>query len=284
MLRSVIINADDFGLSPAVNCGIIEAYQAGGVTSTSLMVNMPGFGDAVSRAETAPGLGIGLHFNLTYGRPVSSPRKVPSLVGEDGVFHGVDYPGGRDPRDVRTELAAQWKRFMEAGLRPTHLDSHHLLHQTDPAIYKVMAEKACRENVPLRRSQTDHRLRGLPSPRMTDAILLDSYGEHEGKLRLIKHLCSLRPGFTEIACHPGHVDETLRRISDWTDIRERELSLFTDPAIPEVLRHLNILPVNYRALPYKSASASRKVPKVKTRQASRRALPAQNMKKRPGTV
>ncbi|MCM3701554.1 carbohydrate deacetylase [Paenibacillus macerans] len=254
MLRSVIINADDFGLSPAVNCGIIEAYQAGGVTSTSLMVNMPGFGDALSRAEAAPGLGIGLHFNLTYGRPVSSPKDVPSLVGENGGFHGVNYPGGRDSRDVKTELAAQWRRFTESGLRPTHLDSHHLLHQTDPAIYKVMAEKACRENVPLRRSQIDHRLPGLPSPRMIDAILLDSYGEQDGKVRLIKYLCSLRPGFTEIACHPGHVDETLRRISNWTDIRERELSVFIDLKIPEILRHLNILPVNYHALPSKSSN------------------------------
>lgn len=77
MNRQVIINADDFGLSPAVNRGIIEAYRAGGITSTSMMVNMPGLADAVHAARSLPGLGVGLHFNLTYGRPLSDPA--PSL-------------------------------------------------------------------------------------------------------------------------------------------------------------------------------------------------------------
>lgn len=74
MNQQVIINADDFGLSPAVNRGIIEAYRMGGITSTSMMVNMPGFDEAVYLAKLLPGLGVGLHFNLTYGYPVSDPE------------------------------------------------------------------------------------------------------------------------------------------------------------------------------------------------------------------
>lgn len=85
-MKQLIINADDFGLSPGVNQGIVEAYQAGGISNTTLMVNMPGFTDAVRLASLHPEMGVGLHFNLTYGRPVSDVRLVPSLVQRTAAF------------------------------------------------------------------------------------------------------------------------------------------------------------------------------------------------------
>ena len=77
--RRLIINADDFGLSPGVNRGIVEAHASGSVTSTSMLVNLPAFGDAVHYAARSPGLGVGLHFNLTAGAPLSRAEDVPSL-------------------------------------------------------------------------------------------------------------------------------------------------------------------------------------------------------------
>ncbi|GGG03711.1 carbohydrate deacetylase [Paenibacillus aceti] len=248
MERQVIINADDFGLSPAVNRGIIEAFQAGGITSTSLMVNMPGFEEAVQLAFSQPALSVGLHFNLTYGRPVSNPASIPSLVRSDGSFHSDPLAPARDSRDVHRELTAQWERFVRTGLRPTHLDSHHLLHQQHPEIYKVMARKAYKEGVPLRRSQIQHAISGVPAVKMTDAILLDSYGGDEGRQRLGQHLLSVQEGITEIVCHPGHVDETLREISRWVDIREQELALFASPEVANTLAAIGLVPVSYRAL------------------------------------
>ncbi|BFH62996.1 carbohydrate deacetylase [Paenibacillus azoreducens] len=251
MSRQVIINADDFGLSPAVNSGIVKAYQAGGITSTSMMVNMPGFGDALRLARLLPGLGVGLHFNLTYGVPVSDPGSVPSLVRPDGSFHDVKSICNRDVADVEKELEAQWQRFVETSLFPTHLDSHHLLHQNDPFIYKVMATKAVKENVPLRRSQIVHPFPDLASPRMTDSILLDTYGDAKAMERLFHYLRSLPEGITEIVCHPGHVDEILRTISEWTDIRERELSVFADQEVVRVIKAFDIIPINFKALKIK---------------------------------
>ncbi|MDR9854205.1 ChbG/HpnK family deacetylase [Paenibacillus sp. VCA1] len=248
MSRQVIINADDFGLSPAVNGGIIRAYQAGGITSTSLMVNMPGSEDAVNASRWLQGLGIGLHFNLTYGKPLSNPASIPSLVRPDGVFHDGRTMRFRDAADVKKELDAQWNRMIGTGLIPTHLDSHHLLHQNDPVIYKVMAEKAVIENVPLRKSQIVHPLRGVQLPGMTDAVLLDTYGDSGAKQRLMRYLRSLPEGITEIVCHPGYVDDVLRGISEWTDIRERELSVFTDPDLAYAMQSMGIIPVNYTAL------------------------------------
>ena len=70
----LVVNADDFGLSTGVNRGILEAHAAGVVSSVSVLVNTPGWTDALRRLRDlgpAPGLGVGLHLNLTMGRPVS---------------------------------------------------------------------------------------------------------------------------------------------------------------------------------------------------------------------
>ncbi|MFE6073776.1 carbohydrate deacetylase [Paenibacillus sp. NPDC057886] len=248
MSKQVIINADDFGLSPGVNLGIIQAYQAGGITSTSMMVNMPGFDHALSLAQSLPDLGIGLHFNLTYGRPVTDPAIVPSLVKPDGSFHQGQIGLMRDIADIAKELDAQWNVLVQASLSPTHLDSHQLLHQNDPIIFQIMAEKAVRENTPLRKSQVQHSSLDIPVPWMTDMILLDTYGDHKGLQRLLQHLTKLPDGITEIVCHPGYVDEPLREISNWLDIREHELAVFVDQEVPRTIQVLGIVPINYKAL------------------------------------
>ncbi|WP_186327552.1 carbohydrate deacetylase [Paenibacillus sp. Y412MC10] len=248
MNRQVIINADDFGLSPAVNRGIIEAYRAGGITSTSMMVNMPGLADAVHAARSLPGLGVGLHFNLTYGRPLSDPAAVPSLVRENGVFLDGKIRRSRNAADVAAELDAQWNRFLETSLFPTHLDSHQLLHQDDPVIYRVMAELACRHRIPLRRSQIEHPHLSPPALKMTDRVLLDTYGDSEGLQRLLCYIRSAPDGITEIMCHPGYVDDVLRGLSEWTEIRERELRVFTNPEIAWTMQACSIEPVNFNAM------------------------------------
>src|SRR4029077_13081797 len=98
---ALIINADDFGLSEGINRGIIEGFRAGAITSTSVMVGMPAFGDAVRLAHDAKTLGIGLHFSLTAGRPLT---RALSLIDEDrGDFLRV-------PVLVRRALTGRVKR------------------------------------------------------------------------------------------------------------------------------------------------------------------------------
>ncbi|NWL89354.1 MULTISPECIES: carbohydrate deacetylase [unclassified Paenibacillus] len=275
MNRQVIINADDFGMSAGVNRGIIDAFNAGGITSTSLMVNMPGFPEAVQLAHQYPDLSVGLHFNLTMGRPVSDPASIPSLVKEDGTFRSGAAPQGWDWRDVHKELAAQWDRFTSTGLRPTHLDSHHLLHQDHAEIYKVMARKAYNEGVPLRRSQVAHPLSGVPAPKMTDFIMLDTYGDDKGRERLRQHLLSLRGGITEIMCHPGYEDEVLMEPSPWADIRKQELALFTSPEVANTLAAIGVSPINYRVLQRRKPSARSRARYRSKSARTRRLLPSQ---------
>ena len=84
--RQLVVNADDFGISRGVNRGIVEAHRQGIVTSASLMPNLPSAEDALTRATTCPGLGLGLHLTLTAGAPLQSPHTVPTLVDADGQF------------------------------------------------------------------------------------------------------------------------------------------------------------------------------------------------------
>src|SRR5262245_983783 len=101
-----------------------------------MLVNAPGLDDAVERARAlgSARLGVGLHFNLTAGAPVSPPGRVPSLVDRAGRFLPLARLlaralAGRLARDdLEREADAQLARLRAAGLRPTHADSHHHVH------------------------------------------------------------------------------------------------------------------------------------------------------------
>src|SRR6476620_3204629 len=85
-MRRLILVADDFGISPAVNAAVIEAHRRGALTTASLMVNEPAFDEAGTLAHTTPTLAIGLHLALSLGRSTLPPARIPHLVDTDGCF------------------------------------------------------------------------------------------------------------------------------------------------------------------------------------------------------
>src|SRR5215831_1943854 len=108
----LIVNADDYAMSPGVSRGILEAHARGVVSSTTALVNTSGAAEALAAARVgAPALGLGLHVNLSFGRPVLPPTTVPSLVGGDGGFHAgarlLDAMKRFRADDIRREVAAQ---------------------------------------------------------------------------------------------------------------------------------------------------------------------------------
>ncbi len=148
MGKKLIINADDFGLCTGVNRGISEAHSKGVLTSTTIMVNMPGAEEAVKTAKKLPSLGVGVHLNLTEGSPVSKEDVVQCLLDKEGQFTYLPSKLSflallkRDFRTaIRTELAAQIQWVIDNGLKPTHLDSHKHIH-CSPAIYPMICDLA----------------------------------------------------------------------------------------------------------------------------------------------
>jgi predicted glycoside hydrolase/deacetylase ChbG (UPF0249 family) len=252
LAKYLILNADDFGLSPSINRGILEAHLFGTVSSTTLMCNMPGFEDAVALAKNTPTLGVGLHFNLTYGKPLSNRLNVPSLINSNGYFSKNSRKWSAE--HIFKELEAQFKRFLAADLYPTHLDSHHHIHIDSPLVYNAMKRLAIREQIPLRLNPQIQEQNS--SFRCTNYLILDTYDAEDGITRLLGYLQTLPDGITELMCHPGYVDDVVRTYSIWTKGRELELNVFKDRRVVDKLFELDIQLVNFRFVPDTQASVS----------------------------
>jgi len=238
-MKRVIINADDFGLSPGVNRGIVEAHDSGILTSTTLMVNMPACDEAVALAEKRPRLGVGLHLNIVRGTPVSDPALIPTLVVGNGAFPGradrvlLRLRAGRIRRDeLETEIEAQLVRFTQRLGDPTHFDSEKNLHAFSP-FADVAVAVAAKHGIRCLRCPAEERLchgtatttqrfkawlmrRAALSMRRTAAqaglLMPDHFTGilHSGDMTADRYrevFDSLSDGVTEIMCHPGYAGD-----------------------------------------------------------------------------
>ncbi len=127
--RALIVNADDFGFSPAVNAGIIRAHREGILTSATLLANAPGFEEAVGLARDNPRLGVGLHLNLVRGRALSPAGEIGPIARPDGSLRRFRLRRltGAFLAAAEREYRRQFEKTLAAGIRPTHIDfeKHH---------------------------------------------------------------------------------------------------------------------------------------------------------------
>jgi chitin disaccharide deacetylase len=284
-MKQLIVNADDFGVSAEVNRGILHAHQHGIVTSTTVMINFPDAAPGLEQAlNAAPDLGIGLHFNLTAGRPVSPPDSVPSLVRADGTFYPIaEWPAcmmAFEDGHVQQEVDAQVRRFVEVtGQPPDHLDAHHHATYLHPVALRAMLATARQYNIPLRRGKIDAPLNvGIRILRSMMPDLTDDEGrdlieqmeriiaegpapfwparfemgfsqDHTVLGDLLVILTNLsEDSITEILSHPGFVDEALAH-SHYRNRREVEIELLTHPATLECIQAENIHLITFADLP-----------------------------------
>lgn len=242
-MKRLVVTADDFGLSPGVVDGIAEAHELGIVTSTSMMVNAPASDYAFQEARRLPSLATGLHFVLTFGRPVGPPEPVSRLLDEDGEFRkrGSGVHETARPDEVREELRAQLRAFEKGvGRPPTHIDSHHHVH-LHTGILRVAIEEAGQLGIPLRSKgrEVRERLR-IERIRTCDRFVDDFFGDDVSEERLLAILESLPDGTTELMCHPAREDETLAAVSGYVEPRFRELEILTSPRVARALVGLGI--------------------------------------------
>lgn len=139
MTPQLIISADDFGLTPGVNQAVQELAGLGTITAANVMVNMPYADRIFSLAAKYPQLSIGVHINLTQGRPISPRERVPTLVNADGMFHSRRELARRVVRgrisyeECLREIRAQVTRSLElTGSRVDHWNSHEGIHRYEP--------------------------------------------------------------------------------------------------------------------------------------------------------
>jgi predicted glycoside hydrolase/deacetylase ChbG (UPF0249 family) len=143
----LIVNADDFGLTPGVNWAIKQLHQRGRLTSASLMVNTPWSEDALEYSVSEPSLTIGIHLNLTTHTPLLPPAAIPSLVNAAGEFSSASaflmrlLAGRIEMGELEAELRAQIEACLERDILPTHIDTHMHLHAL-PTVGNLIAELA----------------------------------------------------------------------------------------------------------------------------------------------
>ena len=266
MIR-LIINADDFGLTESVNRGIIECHRRGAVTSSTLLVNGQAAEAAASLLKDYPALGVGLHINLTSGPPILPGGKVPSLVGEDGLFPGMGAmvrrlaTGRARKAELAAEVRAQLEKSLALGIQPTHVDSHHHLHalpRLRSVVQQVCAEAGITKMRGYRMSARSLKSLGvgllarLPSTgaslRTPDRFSgIDVMGKMNMAEALSRDLAA--PGDAlEFMCHPGFNDERLAQVSSFNSLRQVELEALTSERFGDVLRAAGVKLISFRDL------------------------------------
>jgi chitin disaccharide deacetylase len=218
--RFLVVNADDLGLSAEVDQGIFEAHESGIVTSTSVLVDSPDAEGAVEQARKRPKLGLGLHVAFD-----DRGKLFTDMLDLDAVQQQID-----------RQLAA-FVRLV--GTPPDHIDSHHHLHRLFN-VARLFLAAGRRYNIPVRG--------------FSDVVYVGRfYGQPEfGKTDLSKispevmmaMLRAVKPGVSEISCHPGHVET--RPDAIYNREREVELQTLTDERVKNTITEEGIRLINYR--------------------------------------
>ena len=236
MKKILIVNADDFGMSKGQNYGIVESYNNGIVTSTTAMVTSPYALHAAELSQKNPGLGVGLHLVLTYGRPLTAMKSLVNETGELGKWlWGYAEKGMLEPAEIAVELNAQFEKFIEVfGRVPTHLDSHHFVHML-PEIYPVVESFASSKSLPLRIDRTEAKKFSIQvnTSRATNYFDSSLYGEAVSEaliLQILENADKRGCMSLEIMCHPAFLDDVILR-SSYCYPRVKEIDVLTSLAL-----------------------------------------------------
>ena len=280
MKKQLIINADDFGIHPAVNEAVRKAATEGILTSTSLMAGGDAFDEAVEMARSMPSLGIGIHLTLVGGiKPVLPPSEVPSLTWDNGVFchdYGKlivrDLEGKISLSEVYAEWDAQIQKIMNTGLPVTHMDGHQHMHMW-PHFYPIARDLAKKYHISCMRVPDEDVLFGMKDGhiirwaaknglsllsrmhrpdlkknhiRTNDHFFGMLYGGHLSPERFAKFILQTRPGITEIMCHPSADTRAMEDTFHWGYHGEDELAGLLADINRELIEKKQISLISYR--------------------------------------
>jgi len=273
--RNLIIHADDGGLCHSVNRAIIDALKVEIVTSTSLMAPCPAFDEIADYFSNNPQYDVGVHFTLTCGYtykpwgPVAGKDKVPSLVNAGGYFWSTveQVLANADPDDIATELRAQVERFLQSGIKPTHLDSHRGILFQNFDLLEIYIKLGMEYKIPpllLKPNETTlmsaekqgikidqekiGRLMEMGLLLLDQLYMIDendlSFNERENQYH--QTIKQIPPGVRQLIIHPGYDDPELNRLTGNGKYRNNDLTIFTDSRIKNLITEENINLINWK--------------------------------------
>jgi chitin disaccharide deacetylase len=281
---SLIVNADDFGLTPGVSRSIVDLQEAGALTSATLMATADGFKSAAGKAAAHPRLGVGCHVVLVDGHPALAKSEIPGLATAAGEFRSTlgafvrDLMRSKIPeKEIEAEAIAQIRRLQAAGIHVTHVDTHKHTHMFVRVLRPLLrAARTCGVAAIRNPFEPEWALAATPgasSGRLWQVRLLRA--RRRAFLRLVRDaglattdgaigvlatgtlefkalkglLEAMPEGTWELVCHPGYLDEAL----DGVRTRLRESRAIEHAALIAVLpaylkTHSEIKPMHFGQL------------------------------------
>ena len=264
-MKTLIINADDFGLTPGVNRGILEAAREGIVTSASVMVSAPYVTQALDQlAKANVPLSLGLHVVLNGELPTFS--KSPRFTSSTGYLPLSKWDASDEEdflREMRYEMQSQFKAFEQlTGVKPDHMDSHHNICFKHPLLKRITLELLEDYKIPIRDPAKTNWLSVAKGSKIDDPLLAElqnsnvrvarTLRDFRGSGATIENLCHMlrsipETGIHELMCHAGYVDDELNRISSYNSLREVELNILRMPEVKSVIKEEKIHLTTYAA-------------------------------------
>lgn len=243
----VIVNGDDFGYSIGQNLGIVECFKNGIMTSTSLMVNMDGFDNAIELMKKNEWLKVGLHLVMTVGKPIAKGLK--TIVNNEGNFdRDIEKIENGDVNEIRKEYKAQLDKFLDTGFKPTHIDFHYAVTDNQ---YRVAMELAKSINVPIRAmDEAWEKELENNNIKYSRNFITDFYGDGVSIENLINIFEKYKKlDFFELMSHPAYVDAIILENSRYNIERAYELEVLTSNEIKDYLKNnKEIELINYENL------------------------------------
>lgn len=287
-MKELILNADDFGLTPGVNEGIIRAHLEGILTSATLMANRAAFDDAVERARSTPTLGVGCHLVLVGGPAIASAERIGSLVDAEGRlaptlanFMTRVSCGMIRRTHIEREFHAQIAKIRAAGIEPTHLDTHKHTH-VHPRVMEALGKVAHEAGISRARNPFErfrdswrttrarkgnfrsqlisaaaartvtpffHSICAKYALHVPDRFLGVALTGQTTSSALREMFASLEDGRTEIMLHPGICDAGLAQTGSRLQAqRQNELTALLDQELKGVLAQRDIRLISFREL------------------------------------
>lgn len=275
--KIILLHCDDAGMCDEANKAVINYFTTGDVRSAAVMVPCPYAMELVKWAKSNGSPDIGVHLTLTsewktyrWGT-VAPSDKVKGLTDNTGMmWHDVpDVVTHATAEEVETEVRAQIDKVINAGFRPTHIDTHMGTLYGSSDYLKVFLKIALEYNIPANAIDLSvpsvaekFRKEGYPITGEVVEILnqyplpkLDNFASvpwgstwEEKRTNFFKLLESLEPGLTEIIFHPSVETENLKTITNSWQQRVWEATLFSDPEVKKYFSDNGIIITTWREI------------------------------------
>ncbi len=236
-----MVRADDLGFSKAVNYGIYETVKNGIIKNIGFMVNMKDTMHGYNLVKDFD-ICLGQHTNVCVGKPISDPKKIPSLVQENGEFKTSKmYRSSKEDfvnlDEAILEVEAQYERFKEiVGKEPAYFEAHAVMSENLNKAIDIVGNRHGLKTLTMPGLGKPMSVRGQDMYMYMDSML-PNYAPFESFKKMVE---TAKNGYNMMVCHPGYLDAYIMNVSSLTNPRTLEVDFLTSDELKKYLKENDI--------------------------------------------